>query len=103
LFVIFVVSTWFNKKKADLTHVDKTRSQKLLTSAIETWHVWSIGGMILTRKTKLLRGNCIPLILYFPQIPQGLAWDSTRPSMVRGHHLVTCIIVWPITGLCYRL
>ena len=47
--------------------------------------VWGISGM-MTGETEVI-GRLVPMPLWPPQIPHGLAWDWIRQFAVRGHRL----------------
>jgi len=46
--------------------------------------IWSIGGMILTGKNKVLEEKPVPVSICPPQIQHGLAWGRTQDSMMTG-------------------
>ena len=54
-------------------HFTNTVTSLLL---VDEWmSVWSTGRITMTGETKVLREIPVPMLLYAPQIPSGLAWD----------------------------
>jgi len=46
--------------------------------------MWNIGRMTITAPTMVLGEFSLPVPLFPPQIPHGLAWDQTPVFMVIG-------------------
>jgi hypothetical protein len=59
--------------------------------------------MILTGENKVLGELPVPVSLCPPQIPEGVTWDRTRGSAVRGRRLTVCVMVRPVHNYLQKM
>jgi hypothetical protein len=83
----YLKSKVFQARPADL-HSLKHRISRNHYIPLAMLSVWTIGGMILTGKTKVLKEKPVIVPLYPPKTSHELAWDRTRASVVIRLRLV---------------